>query len=78
MPRHLTPESALTILWFQKLITVGSACFLSHASADKDRFVRHFAEELTARGLRVWFDEWALLPGDSLVDKIFAEGLKDA
>ena len=28
-----------------------------------------FAKKLQENGLRVWFDEWELLPGDSLVDK---------
>ncbi|CAN5351500.1 toll/interleukin-1 receptor domain-containing protein [soil metagenome] len=52
--------------------------FLSHASQDKDRFVREFAGRLRDRGVDVWFDEWELLPGDSLVDKIFEEGLQGA
>jgi hypothetical protein len=54
------------------------AVFLSHATEDNDRFARGFAKKLQEKGLRVWFDEWELLPGDSLVDKIFEEGLKDA
>jgi hypothetical protein len=36
--------------------------FLSHNSKDKPA-VRHLAEELKARGLRVWLDEWELVPG---------------
>ncbi|MEO8496155.1 MAG: toll/interleukin-1 receptor domain-containing protein [Planctomycetota bacterium] len=36
--------------------------FLSHNSADKPS-VRALAEELRNRGLRVWFDEWELVPG---------------
>jgi hypothetical protein len=52
--------------------------FVSHASEDKDRFVRHFAERLRARGVDAWVDEWEIYPGDSLVDKIFEEGLKEA
>ena len=32
--------------------------FVSHASDDKERFVRHFAEKLIAKGVDVWFDEW--------------------
>ncbi len=40
--------------------------FISHASEDKDSFVREFAETLRARGLRVWYDEHSLKWGDSL------------
>jgi hypothetical protein len=54
------------------------AVFLSHASEDNDRFARDLATKLQANGARVWFDEWELLPGDSLVGKIFDEGLKGA
>lgn len=52
--------------------------FLSHASEDKARFTDAFAERLRAAGVDVWYDTWELLPGDSLVDKIFEEGLKEA
>jgi hypothetical protein len=30
------------------------------------------------RGVNAWLDVWEILPGDSLVDKIFNEGLKPA
>jgi hypothetical protein len=40
--------------------------FISHASEDKEGFARPLAEGLTARGLRVWFDEFTLTIGDSL------------
>jgi len=52
--------------------------FLSHASEDKDRFVVNFARQLRENGVDVWLDQWEMKPGDSLVDKIFEEGLKDA
>jgi len=52
--------------------------FVSHASEDKERFVIPFATALRARGLDAWIDRWEMLPGDSLVDKIFEEGLKEA
>lgn len=52
--------------------------FVSHASEDKDRFVIPFATALRARGIDAWVDRWEMLPGDSLVDKIFEEGLKEA
>jgi hypothetical protein len=52
--------------------------FLSHASEDKDRFVLDFARRLRDREIDVWLDHWEIGPGDSLVDKIFEEGLKEA
>lgn len=52
--------------------------FISHATEDKDRFVREFARLLRLRGIDAWFDEWEIHPGDSLVQKIFNEGLRDA
>lgn len=52
--------------------------FLSHASEDKERFVNEFAAKLANKGVDVWLDKWEMLPGDSLVDKIFEEGLKEA
>ena len=39
--------------------------FLSHNAKDKPR-VRGLAEELRAAGLRVWFDEWVIKPGDDI------------
>ena len=59
---------------------MGSAprVFLSHASEDKERFVLQFAEALRQHGVDVWLDKWEILPGDSLVDKLFEEGLKGA
>ena len=52
--------------------------FISHASEDKERFVMKFAEKLISDGVNAWVDKWEMLPGDSLVDKIFEEGLKNA
>ena len=40
--------------------------FISHASEDKESFVRQLAHALEARHLRVWYDEFTLRPGDSL------------
>ncbi len=52
--------------------------FVSHASEDKERFVTEFATKLRAKGVDAWLDKWEMLPGDSLIDKIFEEGLKTA
>ncbi len=52
--------------------------FVCHASEDKERFVMHFATNLRNVGIDAWLDKWEMLLGDSLVDKIFEEGLKQA
>ena len=43
--------------------------FLSHSTRDK-AVVRPLAERLREDGLKVWFDEWVLKPGDSIPAKI--------
>jgi hypothetical protein len=43
--------------------------FLSHSASDKDT-VRDIANRLKSDGVRVWFDEWAIKPGDSIPAKI--------
>ena len=40
--------------------------FISHASEDKDEFVRPLAKALEQSGLEVWFDETTLKVGDGL------------
>lgn len=52
--------------------------FVSHASEDKERFVLELATKLRSQGIDAWVDEWEILPGDSLIDKIFEEGIKSA
>src|ERR1035437_2088730 len=48
--------------------------FLSHSAKDK-AVVRPLAARLRKDGLKVWFDEWVLKPGDSIPAKI-EEGLE--
>lgn len=53
-----------------------SSIFVSHASEDKPEFVRPLAHALKQHGLKVWYDEFTLRPGDSLrrsIDKGLAE-----
>ena len=40
--------------------------FISHASEDKETFVRPLAEALRCLGVDVWYDEFSLSVGDSL------------
>ena len=48
--------------------------FLSHSAKDQ-AVVRPLAERLRKDGVKVWFDEWVLKPGDSIPAKI-EEGLE--
>ncbi len=52
--------------------------FISHASEDKERFVLAFATRLRAAGIDAWLDRWEMQPGDSLVRKLFDDGLQQA
>lgn len=49
--------------------------FLSHSSADKVNFVRPLAEQLGKFGLKVWYDEYVIAPGDSIFSQI-SDGLR--
>ncbi len=50
--------------------------FLSYSSKDKS-VVRELAKRLKTDGLRVWFDEWEIRPGDMIGKKI-EEGLESS
>src|ERR1051326_4018058 len=50
--------------------------FLSHSAKDNG-VVRSLAERLQKDGLKVWFHEWVLKPGDSIPAKI-EEGLEQS
>ena len=44
--------------------------FISHASEDKDAVVRELAKILTAKGFKVWYDEYELKVGDNIRRRI--------
>ena len=44
--------------------------FISHASEDKDEFVRPLALALIAQGKSVWYDEYEIQVGDSIRERI--------
>src|SRR5689334_1554391 len=46
--------------------------FLSYSSRDK-AVVRSLARRLRKDGIRVWFDEWEIRPGDSIPGRIEEE-----
>ncbi len=51
--------------------------FLSYSHDDRDT-AEKIAKDLLLNGIDVWFDKWEILPGDSLIQKIFEEGLSGA
>ena len=51
--------------------------FISHASEDKEEFVKPLVEALQAAGYKVWYDEFTLKIGDSLRRSIDS-GLKNS
>jgi hypothetical protein len=56
------------------ILGIKSRIFLSHASEDKDEIARPLTLALEQYGHSVWFDEFELLPGDSLRKQI-ADGI---
>lgn len=52
--------------------------FISHATEDKERFVEPFATALREKGIDAWVDKWEIRAGDSLVHRIFDEGIPRA
>lgn len=49
----------------------GAKVFISHSSADKS-FVRSLAVDLAAMGHQPWLDEWEILAGESIVERVGA------
>lgn len=50
--------------------------FLSYSHEDKD-FAQSIAQNLNKSGIEVWWDKWEILAGDSIIHKIFMEGLSE-
>jgi len=50
--------------------------FVSHSSKDKG-FVQNFSLDLRRLGFTVWYDDWGIAIGDSIVEKVF-EGLNSS
>lgn len=51
--------------------------FISYSYSDQE-FVERLVNALHEAGEDVWWDKWELSPGDSLIQKIFEEGLAQA
>ena len=65
-------ETVLANRMFSARLTetqAGASVFISHSSRDQ-QFARWIAVDLKNAGHRVWFDEWEILPGGSIVGKM--------
>ncbi|MBX2931554.1 MAG: toll/interleukin-1 receptor domain-containing protein [Chitinophagaceae bacterium] len=75
---HHTQYHSESILFnSEKNQEVAYDVFVSHASEDKEDFVRDFVKCLQQHGLKVWYDEFTLRVGDSLRRSI-DNGLKNS
>jgi hypothetical protein len=54
----------------------GARVFISHSSQDKS-FVKGLAVDLAAKGHQPWVDEWEILAGESIPERI-SNGIEDA
>ena len=52
--------------------------FISHASEDKDDFVRGLAEALEAKGAKVWYDEFYAESGEIVLRREIDRGLANS
>jgi hypothetical protein len=55
-----------------------STAIICHASEDKNSFVLPFAYKLAEYGIKTLVDEWEIRPNESLIERIFTEGIKQA
>ena len=52
--------------------------FISHAGEDRKRFVEPFTTKLREKGVDAWVSFWEINLGDSLIFKIFNEGIESS
>jgi hypothetical protein len=64
--RHQSGASSATASRATAGASVSWDVFICHASEDKEPFVRELAEALRVEGLKVWYDDFTLMMGDSL------------
>ena len=82
-PGHLCLIGASTLAQFNLVVDLANQrliygeeldkeydVFLTHASEDKDDLVRPLAHKLKNEGLKVWYDEFEIRMGDSIVEKV--------
>lgn len=75
--QKLQSLQSFDVLKPQSIDKISFDVFVSHASEDKEDFVRDFVKCLQQNGLQVWYDEFTLRVGDSLRRSI-DNGLKNS
>ena len=66
---NTTPKTSVIITPQQSIDEYQYDAFISHASEDKERFVKELAKELE-KEFNIWYDELSLTPGDSQRESI--------
>ena len=64
--QRLLARQTESVSLYTRVSEVQYDLFVSHASEDKDDFVRPLANALKSLGVKVWYDEFTLKVGDSL------------
>ncbi len=75
MPRCGFPAPSASLVVVDDEIKTRPRVFLSHASEDKADFAEPLGRALASLGISPWLDKWEIRPGDSLVRKLFDEGV---
>lgn len=57
--------------------TTSPKVFVSHAGEDTE-FAEDFAARLRENNVDAWVDSWEMLPGDSIIEKVFEEAIGQA
>src|SRR2546428_3461464 len=60
-----------------RMVDTPPKVFVCHAGEDND-FATYLGKGLRESGLDAFVDDWEILPGDKLIDKIFREGIPQA
>lgn len=61
---------------FRKELVKISKAFISHSHKDND-IAEKIGRNLMKNGIDTWYDEWEIKPGDSIIKKIYDEGLSN-
>jgi hypothetical protein len=66
LERQRTVSQSASLISLPNMSAKSHDAFISHASEDKEEFVRPLAQALRGQGYDIWYDEFTLSVGDSL------------
>src|SRR5439155_11236361 len=75
-PRLPMIEITTSTGW-ERMKASNQSAFVCHAGED-NAFAKRLGEGLFANGVVAFVDDWEILPGDRLIDKVFREGIPRA